>query len=111
MITLHTSAIYALLNRRDRAHAAAVAALESDPGPYLVPAATLGEVAYLVEDRLGIKVLDLLLATWSPGRTPLTAARPTWGERGNSSSGTRISRWATSMLPSSPAPNAAADAS
>ena len=42
MITLDTSALYALLNRRDRAHAAAVAALESDPGPYLVPAATLG---------------------------------------------------------------------
>ena len=67
MITLDTSALYALLNRRDRAHAAAVAALESDPGPYLVPAATLGEVAYLVEERLGIKVLDLLLADLESG--------------------------------------------
>ena len=67
MITLDTSALYALLNRRDRAHAAAVAALESDPGPYLVPAVTLGEVAYLVEERLGIKVLDLLLADLESG--------------------------------------------
>lgn len=67
MITLDTSALYALLNRRDRAHAAAVAALESDPGPYLVPAATLGEVAYLVEERLGIKVLDLVLADLESG--------------------------------------------
>ena len=67
MITLDTSALYALLNRRDRAHAAAVAALENDPGPYLVPAATLGEVAYLVDERLGIKVLDLLLADLESG--------------------------------------------
>ncbi len=67
MITLDTSALYALLNRRDRAHTAAVAALEDDPGPYLVPAATLGEVAYLVEERLGINVLDLLLADLESG--------------------------------------------
>ena len=44
-----------------------MAALESDPGPYLVPAPTLGEVAYLVEERLGIKVLDLLLADLESG--------------------------------------------
>ena len=67
MITLDTSGLYALLNRRDRAHAAAVTALDGDPGPYLVPAATLGEVAYLVEERLGIKVLDLLLADIESG--------------------------------------------
>ena len=62
MITLDTSALYALLNRRDRGHAAAVETLNSDPGPYLVPAATLGEIAFLVEERLGFRVLDLLLA-------------------------------------------------
>ena len=62
MITLDTSALYALLNRRDRGHAVAVETLNSDPGPYLVPAATLGEVAFLVEERLGSRVLDLLLA-------------------------------------------------
>lgn len=61
MITLDTSALYALLNRGDRAHAAAVEALSGDRGPYLVPAATLGEIAFLVEERLGIRVLDLLL--------------------------------------------------
>lgn len=61
MITLDTSALYALLNRGDHSHAAAVDALSGDPGPYLVPAATLGEIAYLVEERLGIRVLDLLL--------------------------------------------------
>ena len=62
MITLDTSALYALLNRRDRDHAVAVETLNSDPGPYLVPAATLGEIAFLVEERLGSRVLDLLLA-------------------------------------------------
>jgi len=67
VITLDTSALYALLNRRDRAHAAAVETLNSDPGPYLVPAATLGEIAFLVEERLGIRVLDLLLADLESG--------------------------------------------
>jgi len=67
LITLDTSALYALLNRRDRAHEAAVQAFENDPGPYLVPAATLGEIAFLVEERLGIEVLDLLLADLESG--------------------------------------------
>lgn len=67
MITLDTSALFALLNRRDPAHGAAVQVLEADPGPYLVPAATLGEVAYLVEERLGKRVLDLLLADLQSG--------------------------------------------
>jgi len=67
VITLDTSALYALLNRRDRAHTAAVQALEDDPGPYLVPAATLGEIAFLVVERLGIGVLDLLLADLESG--------------------------------------------
>jgi predicted nucleic acid-binding protein len=61
VITLDTSALYALLNRGDRSHAAAVEVLNADRGPYLVPAATLGEITFLVEERLGIRVLDLLL--------------------------------------------------
>lgn len=67
MITLDTSALYALLNRRDRGHAVAVETINSDPGPYLVPAATLGEIAFLVEERLGSRVLDLLLADLEVG--------------------------------------------
>ncbi len=62
MITLDTSGLYALANRRDRHHAAAVKALETDPGPYLVPAGILAEVAYLFEQRLGLPVLDSFLA-------------------------------------------------
>jgi predicted nucleic acid-binding protein len=67
VITLDPSALYALLNRRDRGHQAAVEALNGDVGPYLVPAATLGEIAYLAEERLGIRVLDLLLADLESG--------------------------------------------
>ena len=67
MITLDTSALYALLNRLDRGHAVAVETLNSDPGPYLVPAVTLGEIAFLVEERLGSRVLDLLLADLESG--------------------------------------------
>ena len=67
MITLDTSALYALLNRRDAAHSAAVKALDSDSGPYLVPAATLGEIAFLIEQRLGMAALDLLLADLQSG--------------------------------------------
>jgi len=67
VITLDTSALYALLNRRDRGHAVAVETLNSDPGPYLVPAVTLGEIAFLVEERLGSRVLDLLLADLESG--------------------------------------------
>lgn len=67
MITLDTSALFALLNRRDPDHAAAVETLDGDPGPYLVPAATLGEIAFLVEDRLGPRALDLLLADLESG--------------------------------------------
>lgn len=62
MITCDTSGLLALLNRHDRDHGRVRAVLEEDPGPYLVPAGILGEVAYLVEDRLGTRVLDALLA-------------------------------------------------
>ena len=67
MITLDTSAIFALLNRRDGAHGSAVNALQEDRGPFLVPAATLGEVGFLVEDRLGVEVLDLFLEDLESG--------------------------------------------
>ena len=67
VITLDTSGIYALINRRDPGHQAAKDIVLSDPGPYLVPAATMGEVAYLVEARLGTAVLDGVLSDLSNG--------------------------------------------
>jgi len=62
VITLDSSAVFALLNRRDPDHRRVKAALEQDRGPYLVPTATLGEIAYLVEERLGNKAMDLFLS-------------------------------------------------
>ena len=67
MITLDTSALYALLNQRDLDHAAVLAVLRADAGPYLVPAGIMAEVAYLVESRLGVRVMDALLADLEAG--------------------------------------------
>jgi hypothetical protein len=67
VITLDTSAILALLDRREAHHRSAVAILEADPGPYLVPAGILAEVGFMVETRLGARVLDLFLADLESG--------------------------------------------
>jgi predicted nucleic acid-binding protein len=58
MITLDTSGIFALLNRADPDHEPVKEILFDDPGPYLVPAGILAEIAYLIERRLGTEVLD-----------------------------------------------------
>ena len=59
VITLDSSAVFAMLNRRDPDHRRVKSVLEQDRGPYLIPAAILGEIAYLVEERLGDNVMDL----------------------------------------------------
>lgn len=61
MITLDTSGLFALLNRKDSDHEPARAAVLESPGPFLVPAGILAEVAYLIERRLGVEVLDRFL--------------------------------------------------
>ena len=61
MLTLDTSGVYALLNRADPDHKRTAAALQADAGPYVLPAAILSEVGYLVGRRLGDKVLDTFL--------------------------------------------------
>jgi predicted nucleic acid-binding protein len=53
VITLDTSAVFALANRRDPQHARAKALFLADRGPHLVPAGILAEVGYLLEARLG----------------------------------------------------------
>jgi uncharacterized protein len=62
IVTLHTSAVFALLNQRDPDHEPVRRALLADRGPYLVPAAILAEIGYLTEQRLGLEVLDAFLA-------------------------------------------------
>lgn len=62
LITLDTSGLLALLNRRDPDHARVRDAFDADGGPYLLPAGILAEISYLVEHRLGAAVLDAFLA-------------------------------------------------
>lgn len=52
MITLDSSGLFALLNRRDPDHERTKTALLEAARPYLVPAGILAEVAYLVEQRI-----------------------------------------------------------
>lgn len=62
LITLDTSALFALLNRRDPAHVQVRDVLLAQRQPYLVPAGVLAEIGYLVEHRLGLDALDAFLA-------------------------------------------------
>jgi predicted nucleic acid-binding protein len=67
VITLDTSGLFALLNRRDPAHTKVRKALLADHGPYLVPAGILGEITYLLERRYGVPTLDAFLADLESG--------------------------------------------
>jgi len=67
VIALDTSALFALLNRRDPDHERVRAALLLDRGPYMVPAGILAEIAYLIEQRLGQRVLELFLGDLQDG--------------------------------------------
>lgn len=67
MITLDTSGVYALSDRRDVHHRRVAQALESDRGPYLIPAATLGELGYLLETRLGFDATIAFLRDLASG--------------------------------------------
>jgi predicted nucleic acid-binding protein len=67
VITLDTSALYALLNQQDPDHAVVLAELRADSGPYLVPTGIMAELAYLVESRLGAAVMDAVLADLESG--------------------------------------------
>jgi predicted nucleic acid-binding protein len=61
VITLDTSGLLAVVNRRDPDHQRSRVALLSDPGPYLVPAGILAEITYTLEQRLGLSIRDLFL--------------------------------------------------
>ena len=61
MITLDTSAIVALGDRRQAHHEHVTRALEADPGPFIVPAGILAEATYMIDARLGQGPLDAFL--------------------------------------------------
>jgi predicted nucleic acid-binding protein len=51
MLTIDTSALLALTNRRDPNHERTVKVLEATPPPYFIPTAILSEIAYMLESR------------------------------------------------------------
>jgi predicted nucleic acid-binding protein len=67
VITLDTSALVALFNRADPHHERVSAVLESDSGPYFVPAGILAEITCMLEQRQGAKMLDAFLADLETG--------------------------------------------
>lgn len=68
MITLDTSGLFALLNRRDPYHERARSVFVEDRGPHLVPAGILAEIAYLIERGLTLDVLIAFVADLETGR-------------------------------------------
>jgi len=67
VITLDTSALFSLFNRKDPDHSRIKEALLADPGPYLVPAGIMAEITYLIEHRLGGHVLEAFLLDLEEG--------------------------------------------
>lgn len=57
----------ALLDPKEKHHEAVKADLLADPGPYLVPAATLCELSHFVRNRKGAGALDRVLADIEAG--------------------------------------------
>lgn len=67
MITLDTSAVVALLDRKDPYHQPAKSVLEQERGAYLVPVGILGEIGYFAGSKLGLAVLDTFLKDLEDG--------------------------------------------
>jgi uncharacterized protein len=61
LITLDTSALFALINRRDPDHGRVKEQFMEERSPYIIPCGIMSEIAYLVERRLP-RALDAFLA-------------------------------------------------
>jgi predicted nucleic acid-binding protein len=61
VLTLDTSALYAILLRQDPDHERMLAARDADPGPYFVPAGILAELGYMLQRRPQLTALNNLL--------------------------------------------------
>jgi len=57
VLTLDTSGLVALISTADPHHAEAAAVLDEDPGPYVISAAALAEVAHVLEQRAGSRAV------------------------------------------------------
>jgi uncharacterized protein len=61
VITLDTSGLFAAINVSDVDHDRARRVLATERAPWIIPALTFAELAYLIENRLGGSHLDTLL--------------------------------------------------
>ena len=61
VIVLDTSGLLAALASNDKHHLEATSVLDADAGPFLIPAGILAEVGYMVETKLGSRVLGAFL--------------------------------------------------
>lgn len=61
MVTLDTSALLSLFDRRERNHHRMMEAVGKERGPFVVPAAILSEVFYFLEQRLNQSEIDIFL--------------------------------------------------
>lgn len=53
MITLDTSAIFTLLNRKDKDYSRVFAALQAARPPFYIPTGVLAEIGYMLNNDLG----------------------------------------------------------
>jgi len=67
VITIDTSGMLALLDRREAGHEAANAALLADNGPYILPTGILCELGHLARSRGHVAALDAVLADIQDG--------------------------------------------
>jgi uncharacterized protein len=82
LITLDTSGLFALLNRKYRHHEQARTVFVEDSGPHLVPAGILAEIAYVVERRLGAEVLTTFVSDLEAGGYVLDCGEDDFGRIG-----------------------------
>lgn len=75
MITLDTSALFALLNRSDRDHVRVKQAFLEARRPHIVPIGILAEIGYLIERRLGQKALVAFLGDLQAGSFTLDCGK------------------------------------
>ncbi|MGH7868136.1 MAG: type II toxin-antitoxin system VapC family toxin, partial [Candidatus Dormibacteraceae bacterium] len=62
MLVIDTSGLLAALDLGDSHHQEAVVAFRGGYGPFVIPVSILAEIGYMVENRLGTKTLDGLMA-------------------------------------------------
>ena len=70
-LVLDTSAVLAFLNRADAEHASVREVLSRERETLIVPVGIMAEIGYLVETRLGQRVLSLFLQDISEGNFTL----------------------------------------